>query len=55
MLNAMRNTIINGTVNHVHNKVEPVNWMNAFYLATLGGSKLINMEDKIGILSFILK
>jgi hypothetical protein len=36
MLNAMRNTIINGAVHHVQDGQHPLNFMNAFYLGTLG-------------------
>ena len=60
MLNSIRQAIIaskskcfqieanNNNTNNNKLLDKPINYIEAFYLATLGGAKLMNLEDKIG-------
>jgi guanine deaminase len=48
-VDAMRQAIIASKVIHIQdNEYAPLNISEAFYLATLGGSKVLNMDKKIG-------
>jgi len=48
MLNAMRMAIAASSVYTVNHQIPSLNFKNAFYLATLGGSQLINSEQYLG-------
>jgi len=49
LLEVMRQTIIAANVVHFNDsKYAPLSWQEAFFLATVGGSRVINMPDKLG-------
>jgi len=49
MLDVIRQSIIAATSVHFNNaKYAPLSWQEAFFLATVGGSQVINMPDKLG-------
>lgn len=48
MLNAIRNALVTGTVHTCYNGAASLNFKEAFFLATVGGSQVIGCEDKLG-------
>ncbi|VVD03711.1 guanine deaminase [Leptidea sinapis] len=48
LLDAMRRTMDVSTHLEFHGGRPAINWKEAFYLATLGGAKVLGLDDKIG-------
>eukprot|EP01126_Amoeba_proteus_P044723 TRINITY_DN4984_c0_g1_i7.p1 TRINITY_DN4984_c0_g1~~TRINITY_DN4984_c0_g1_i7.p1 ORF type:complete len:221 (-),score=43.51 TRINITY_DN4984_c0_g1_i7:26-688(-) len=48
ILSSIRTSLIASTVHHVSGGIKPLTWQEGFFLATVGGSRVIGCGDKLG-------